>query len=78
MDKPTYRIDRITDLLQVPADRREQCLNDLLYALDCLEFSGLTSEDGVFTWIDDGLPGVEMLGKDGAVHMNFEMTKPTA
>ena len=49
----TYRLDRIVDLLQVPVGRREQCLKELLLAVDMLELAEAKAL-GPFSWTDDG------------------------
>ena len=76
MDKPTYRIDRITDLLQVPADRREQCLLELRLLLDLTEFGGVTPVMAKgFIWADDGDFSARIEGQDGEPFLMVQVTE---
>ena len=47
-----YRLHTIADLLQVPADRRAECVKDLLTGLELCEFAGTPIT--AMTWTDDG------------------------
>lgn len=48
-----YRLERIVDILQVTPERREQCMHELVYALDLATLVG-AQPTGVFEWTDDG------------------------
>lgn len=54
----TYEIDRISDLLKVPIERREACLREIEYALALHDLAfGEKSADveiGPIRWTDDG------------------------
>lgn len=52
MTKKTYRLHTIADLLQVPAERRAECVKDLLTGLELCEFAGAKSLVAM-TWTDD-------------------------
>ncbi len=62
MTAPTYHLSSIADLLDVPADRREACLRDLLTVLELQEFVfGDDAKAAVvmpMDWTDDGSPDV--------------------
>ena len=65
MTHPTYRINTILDLLQVPADRREVCMRELLYGLTTHELLlGDIPADQIkhegFDWTDDGDPSLHV------------------
>ena len=48
-----YRLHTIADLMQVPAERRAECVKDLLTGLELCEFAGAGSLVAM-TWTDDG------------------------
>jgi len=58
MSEKTYAIDRIADLLAVPADRRADCLRQIEYALSLHELACGDQPDlirfGSIEWTDDG------------------------
>lgn len=64
----TYSIDRIGDLLAVPADRREACMRDILLALDLLELAAGDNQAEItapIQWTDDDDPRINLdLGYD--------------
>lgn len=74
--KRTYEIARITDLLQVPADKREACMRELLYALDLLDLAGEDVRAGLqaIRWTDDDETNVT-LEVNGEELLRLEVTK---
>jgi CO dehydrogenase/acetyl-CoA synthase delta subunit len=63
-----YRIDRVADLLEVPAEKRHECIRQLEYALELHEFAyGERAAEVQFvaTWTDDG-------SKDVSLELNGE------
>lgn len=74
----TYTIDRITDLLRVPLDRREQCVRELLQGLELHEFAwgekAIDVEIGPMRWTDDGDMTVRMHDDSGPV-LSLEVTE---
>lgn len=75
MTHPTYKIDRIEDLLKVPADRRAACVRELLYALELLEFSGAESLGQPMDWTDDGDASATLYGADGEQIVKLRVTR---
>lgn len=70
----SYRIEHISDLLKVPADRRAACLAELPDWLAIAEMMPVLMGDEIpilaqsFIWNDDGEPGVRSIqinGEDG-------------
>lgn len=54
-----YKIESLRDLLNVPMERRRECLRQLEYALALHEFAvgsaaGIPTRDFVMVWLDDG------------------------
>ena len=71
----TYRLAAITDLLQVPFDRREQCVRDLLYALALMDLSELESDSlKHIDWTDDGDLSVDITNPDGTSILKLDVT----
>ncbi|WP_293000089.1 hypothetical protein [Nevskia sp.] len=75
----TYRLTTIADLLKVPADRREDCVRGLLYALLTQEIAfgddaGSMLRDGI-TWTDDGDLSVSLRCADGEELATLNITK---
>ena len=68
-----YRIKSIYDLLQVPADRRPQCLRELQHALDLMEFVGIPPTDVAFTWTDDGDVSVTIPDQGGKAFLTLHV-----
>lgn len=80
MTAPTYRIERIQDLLAVPPERRETCLRELLYALSLLELAAGEECEPVaeaIVWTDDGYASAE-LTINGDVALRLEVTEGAA
>jgi hypothetical protein len=67
----TYELLYIHDLLKVPADRREDCVRNLLYALLLNELAfgeGAPGQSpGKMTWTDDGNSNVQLSANGKAV-----------
>lgn len=59
----TYRIDRISDLLAVPIERREACVRELLYGLALLDLAAgdeCSPELQSLVWTDDGETTIDL------------------
>jgi hypothetical protein len=69
----TYRLERLADLLSVPSDRREQCVRELLLALELAEFAD-AKLTGPMTWTDDGDMSCSLDDKDGNELLSLEVT----
>jgi hypothetical protein len=75
----TYQIEKISDLLQVPIDRREACVRDLLYALALHELA--FGEDakkvpmGQIKWTDDDDHSVSLCDPGGTAVLSLKITK---
>ena len=67
----TYVIDRISDLSQIPVDRRERCVHELLLALSLAELAG-AELGGPMSWTDDGDPSCELLDQAGDAWLKLE------
>jgi hypothetical protein len=66
-----YHIDRVKDLLEIPADKLDSCLSQLRSWAKCMAYLQATKQDygpdfaasvdsmskRGFVWIDDGLDG---------------------
>lgn len=52
----TYEIAHIRDLLGIPVDRRQACLNEILPKLEMLVSAIPDAEFNVIRWTDDGEP----------------------
>lgn len=74
----TYEIDRITDLLKVPIDRRKACLRELEYALALHEFAfgedAASVEIGPMRWTDDGNKTVTLRDNSKKPVLTLEVT----
>lgn len=74
----TYEIDRITDLLKVPIDRRKACLRELGYALALHEFAfgedAANVEIGPMRWTDDGNKTVTLHDNSKKPVLTLEVT----
>lgn len=76
----TYRIEKISDLLAVPHERREACLKELLLVLDMYELAVATDEPDYFgplTWTDDGNPSATMLDAEGDEWLRLDVSVAT-
>jgi hypothetical protein len=71
---PTYTVDRIVDLLMVPANKRRQCIKELLYAVELMDFAEATAS-GPLTWTDDGDVSCTLYGPDGKAQLSLRITK---
>lgn len=72
----TYKLRELGDLLKVPADRREACVRELLYALCLTEFAGGTETLGPvdFVWVDDGQTSVSITDGTGEPVLSLKVT----
>lgn len=72
----TYRLYRISDLLQVPIDRREECVRELLYGLALLDLAAgdeCNPELQSLVWTDDGESTIDLdLGAGNVLSMVLE------
>lgn len=48
-----YKITTFTDLLQIPTERRELCVREILYALSMADLVGVESSLRSFDWTDE-------------------------
>jgi len=76
--KPTYEINRVSDLLRVPVERRAACLRELEIAL-ALSDLAFDQDDAkpdsfVFRWCDDRDGHCEITDHDGAQIISLEVT----
>lgn len=75
----SYKIEKISDLLAVPADRREACMRDLLYGLALHEMA--FGEDaqkaliGAVEWTDDDDHSATLHDPDGGIILSLNITK---
>lgn len=69
----TYRLERLADLLSVPSERREQCVKELLLALELAEFAD-AKLIGPMTWTDDGDMSCSLDDPDGNELLSLEVT----
>lgn len=75
MSKPkTYRIERISDLLNVPADRREECVKEILMGLSFSELTGTSKFLGCLEWTDDGDLSSTLVDCNGDTMLKMEIT----
>ena len=74
----TYRLNGFIDLLNIPADRREACMRDILYSLAMHELA--FGEDAKETpidsliWEDDGKHNIDICDQDGQSIVSLEVT----
>lgn len=72
----TYRLERISDLLQVPIERREDCVRELLYGLALLDLAAgdeCNPELKSLVWTDDGETTIDLdLGGDNVLSLVLE------
>jgi hypothetical protein len=74
-----YKLEKISDLLLVPIDRREACMRDVLYGLALHELA--FGEDAQKTmisgvqWTDDDDHSATIHDTDGATVLSLKMTK---
>lgn len=75
----SYRIEKISDLLQVPIDRREACVRDLLYGLALHELAfGEDAQKAMISgveWTDDDDNSATLYDPDGEVVLSLKITK---
>ena len=76
----SYRIEKIADLLRVPADRRAACVRNVLYALDLheLAFGGVPDAPafGAVEWTDDDDLSVDVVSaEDGSSFLKLEIAQ---
>lgn len=75
----SYSLEKISDLLQVPIDRREDCVRDLLYGLALHELA--FGEDAMnvglakIEWTDDDDHSVSLFDPGGAAVLSLKITK---
>ena len=73
----SYRIEKISDLLQVPIDRREACVRDLLYGLALHELAFCEDAQKAMIsgveWTDDN--SATLYDPDGEVVLSLKITK---
>ena len=75
----SYQIEKISDLLSVPIDRREACMRDVLYGLALHELA--FGEDvqktfiGGVQWIDDDDHSISLCYPVGEVVLSMKITK---
>lgn len=71
-----YRLERIRDLLQVPIERREDCVRELLYGLALLDLAAgdeCNPELKNLVWTDDGQTTIDLdLGGDNVLSLVVE------
>ena len=68
----TYTIERIVDLLQVPAERREQCVKEMLLGLALAELADAPLA-GPITWTDDGDSSCALTDSNGDAILSMEV-----
>ena len=71
-DGTTYTLERIVDLLQVPAERREQCIKELLLGLALAELAD-AQLTGPVTWTDDGDSSCALTAGNGEPFLSLEV-----
>lgn len=74
----TYRIQSLSDLLQIPSDRLSVCLRDIEYAI---QLYGLVCGSGgapfgPVTWTDDGDHSVSLRLGSESLTLKVEVGKP--
>lgn len=80
MSHPTYRIQTVTDMLKVPADRRSAMLRDLETALLTHELAFGDEAQSVainMTWTDDDDRSVD-ISANGKPLLSLKVTKNSA
>jgi hypothetical protein len=74
-----YKLEKISDLLLVPIDRREACMRDVLYGLALHELA--FGEDAQKTmingieWTDDDDHSATLHDPDGGIILSLNITK---
>lgn len=68
----TYQLERIVDLLQVPVERREQCVKEMLLGLALAELADAPLA-GPMTWTDDGDLSCSLMEGDGDAILSLEV-----
>ena len=68
----TYTLERIVDLLQVPAERREQCVKEMLLGLALAELADAPLA-GPITWADDGDSSCALTDSNGDAILSMEV-----
>lgn len=67
----TYKLERIVDLLQVPTERREQCLKEILIGLELAELADAVLM-GPIAWTDDGDLSCALTDSNGNAIISLE------
>lgn len=70
--KQTYQLERIVDLLQVPAERREQCVKEILLGLALADLADAPLA-GPMTWTDDGDLSCSLMESNGDAILKLEV-----
>ena len=75
----TYTLTKISDLLSVPIESREDCVRNLLYLLAVHELAfgdkAQEIEIGSMLWRDDGDHSVSIKDPGGAVVLSLKVSK---
>lgn len=74
MTHPTYKIDRIADLFNVPGERRQDCMREILLLLAFTELAGTQDlmAEGLY-WTDDGDRSVSINVAPGEPFLKLEV-----
>lgn len=76
----TYRIEKISDLLAVPPDRRAACLKEIELVLDVCDLalgSGEAGPLGPIEWTDDGDSSVALHDQAGDEWLRLDVSVAT-
>ena len=75
----SYRIETISDLLKVPAEKRAACFRDIEYGLAAHELAfgedAASTPIGALIWTDDGDHSVIIADSDGNDILRLDITK---
>lgn len=70
----TYRISKISDLQKVPAERRADCVREILYCIALADLTGVPLTGGV-DWTDDGEKSATLYRTDGKPFLTLKVKK---
>lgn len=79
MTYPTYTLNKISDLLKVPAKRRKACVEAILIGLDMHELAfcnlPVKLEWSWMEWTDDGDGTYSLINPDGTEALSVRVTE---
>jgi hypothetical protein len=77
MTAKAYKLTTMGDLLTIPPDRLEECLNDLLFGIELMRFANpnaVPDDLPYMVWTDDGNHIVNLNNLEGKTMLTLDFT----